>query len=203
MKRILALAILILAPEIICAQKSNVRSLGWDLTYKTVLNANNVAPNEWIWKWLGPNYESPIKGLISTWNHGPIESAVLVEWPAPHAGERITMWFVRTKTKAYYFEQVERNPPHKTREPLNPPSFDKFFGVISSWQQANPVKPENTPVGGVPGYYGFLSLYDRGSSRQMLLTIEDYVVCDTKKCDTWKPGRLSQSLMIIPRFKVD
>jgi hypothetical protein len=202
MKPILVIAILILAPELIRAQKSDAASLGWDLTYKTVLNSNHVAPNEWIWKWLGPNYESPAKPLIATWSHAPIESSVLVEWPAPHAGEHITMWFVRTKTEAYYFEEVERNPPHRTHEPLDPQSFDKFFGLLSSWQQGNPVKPEGTPVGGIPGYDGFLSLYDRGNSRQMLLTIEDYVVCDTKKCDTWKPGRLSQALMIIPRFNV-
>ncbi|HEY5884072.1 MAG TPA: hypothetical protein VIT88_05260 [Pyrinomonadaceae bacterium] len=202
MKRILLIAILVLAPGVVPAQKPNALPLGWDLTYKTVLESNHVAPNEWIWKWLEPGYQSPAKQLIATWKHEPIESSVLVDWPAPHAGEHITMWFVRTQNAAYYFEEVEKNPPHKTQESLNPQSFDKFLGVVSPWKQGNPVKPEDVPHGGIPGYYGFLSLYERGKSRQMLLTLEDYVVCATKQCETWKPGRLSNALMLIPRFKV-
>jgi hypothetical protein len=177
-------------------------TLGWDLTYTSVLNANHVGRDEWIVKWLGPNYQSPVKGLISTWNRAPIESSILVEFPAPHAGEHTTMWFVRTKTDAYYFEEVERNPPHKTREPLNPQSYDNLFRVMSSWQQAQPVKPEDTPENGIPGYQGFLSFYNRGDSRQMLLTGEDFVICTTKKCDQFKPGRFWQAMQIVPRFKV-
>jgi hypothetical protein len=205
MKRIIVIAILLFAPGEIGAQQSNSSSLGWDLTYKTLLTANHVAPDEWIWKWLGPNYESPIKPLIATWKHEPIESAVLIEMPAPHAGEHVTMWFVRTKDRGYYFElvEVEENKPlRKTTEALNPQAFDKFFGVVSSWEQAKPVKPEDTPVGGVSGYDGFLSLYNRGTSRQMLLTIEDFAICKDKKCEEWKPGRLAQAMTLIPRFKV-
>ena len=205
MKRILLIAILLSAPNTTGAQQSNSPSLGWDLTYKTLLNANHVATDEWIWKWLGPNYESPIKPLIVSWKHETIESSVLVEMPAPHAGEHVTMWFVRTKHQGYYFEWVEQEdkPPHKTTEALNPQAYDKFFSVLSSWQQAKAVKPEDTPEGGVPGYDGFLSLYNRGASRQMLLTIEDFAICNNKKCEDWKPGRLVQAMTLIPRFKVD
>ena len=206
MKQILALAILFFAPNSIGAQQSNPSSLGWDLTYKTLLNANHVAPDAWINKWLGPNYESPIKPLIATWKNEPIEAAVLIEMPAPHAGEHVTMWFVRTKDRGYYFEQVEDEddkPPHKTTEALNPQAFDKFFAAISSWQQAKAVRPEDTPEGGIPGYDGFLSLYNRSTSRQMLLTIEDFAICNNKKCEDWKPGRLAQAMTLIPRFKVD
>ena len=182
----------------------NRDTLGWDLTYKTLLTRNNIAPDEWIWKWLGPNYESPVKPLIASWKHEPIESAVLIEMPAPHAGEHVTMWFVRTKTKGYYFDQVEQEekPPHKTTEALDPQAYDKFFSVVSSWEQGKPVKPENTPNGGVPGYDGILSLYNRGTSRQMLLTIEDFAICNDKMCNDWKPGRLTQAMNFIPRFKV-
>jgi hypothetical protein len=205
MKRILLITILLFAPNTIGAQQSNSPFHGWDLTYKSLLNANHIATDEWIWKWLGPNYESPIKPLIATWKHEPIVSSVLVEMPAPHAGEHVTMWFVRTKTRGYYFEQVEQEdkPPHKTTEALNPQAYDRFFRVLSLWQQAKPVKPEATPEGGVPGYDGFLSLYNEGASRQMLLTIEDFAICNNKKCEDWKPGRLAQAMTLIPRFKVE
>ncbi len=203
MKLILIVAILIVAPQIIFAQEPGVPSLGWDLTYQTVLDTNHIPPSEWIWKWLGPKYESPIKPLLAAWRHEPIESSVLIEMPAPHAGEHVTAWFVRTKNHGYYFEVVEDedNGPHKTTEDLSPQAYDKFFDAVSSWKQAEPVKPENTPVGAVPGYDAFLSLYTRGNSRQMLLTIEDFAICNNKKCEEWKPGRLAQAMTIIPRFK--
>ena len=207
MTRILIIAIVLITPGSLRAQASKAPALGWDLTYKTVLVANKVAPGEWIWRWLGPNYESRAKAWISSWNHGPIQSSILLEFPAPHAGERVIWWFVRTKDGAYYYERAEGNPlfkddkpPRESHETLDGQAYDKFFSVASHWQQGAAVKPENTPVGGIPGYEGFLSSYDGGSSRQMLLTLEDFAVCDDKKCEHWKLGRVYQALMLIPRF---
>lgn len=205
MNRLVLIAILLLASGTFGAQQSNSPPLGWDLTYKSLLSANHVAPDEWIWKWLGPNYQSPIKPLVATWKHEPIESSILIEMPAPHAAEHVTMWFVRTKTQGYYFEQVEQENklPHKTQEDLNPQAYDRFYSVLSSWQQAKPVKPEDAPPGGVPGYDAFLSLYNGGASRQMLLTIEDFAICNNRKCENWRPGRLAEAMTLIPRFKVE
>ena len=203
MKRVLALAIVLLCSEIICAQKSVAPPLGWDLTSKTLLNANHVAPNEWIWKWLASTADPRFKRSISRWNREPIESSILVEFPAPHAAERIAMWFVRTKTKAYYFEEVEKNPHHETTEPLDPTAYDRLFEAMSSWQQAQPLKAEDTPEQGIPGYQGFLSLYNRDGSRQMLLTGEDFVICSDKKCANFKPGRFWETVAnIVPRLRM-
>jgi hypothetical protein len=207
MTRIVMIGILLVTPGSFGAQSSHAPTLGWDLSYKTVLATNHVASNEWLYKWIGPNYESRAKAWISSWKHGPIQSSILIEFPAPHAGERIIMWFVQTKDEAYYYERAEGNPlskddkpPHETRETLGAQAYDNFFLLVSRWQQGAAVKPEDTPVGGIPGYDGLFSLYDGGNSRQMLLTLEDYAVCDDKKCEHWKPGRLSQALMLLPRF---
>jgi hypothetical protein len=35
--------------------RSHLKRLGWDLSYKTVLDANHVAPSEWFSQWIGPN----------------------------------------------------------------------------------------------------------------------------------------------------
>lgn len=189
-----------------CAQKATAETLGWDLSYSSVLDANGVGPDEWIRKWLGPSDQSAAKGWVLGWNREPIESAVLLEFPASHAGERIVMWLVRTNSQAYYYERAEGSalhkddkPPHETQEALDVQAYDKFFSVVSTWQQRKRVQPQDTPVGGVPGYSGFLSLYNSGNSRQMLLTIEDWAICDTKKCDSWKAGRLMEALKILPR----
>ena len=66
MKYVVLLALLIITPKDIYAQKSDTLPLGWDLTYASVLNTNNVEPDAWIRGWLGPNFESSIKpsGLL-------------------------------------------------------------------------------------------------------------------------------------------
>jgi hypothetical protein len=177
----------------VCAQKSSL-SLGWDLTYSSVLERNNVGRGEWIWKWLGPDYQSPVGKLISEWRGEPIVSSVLIEFPAFHAGEHTTAWFVRTKDHAYYWEFLEGKPPDPAKEALKPQLYDKLFATASAWQQGKPLRVEDTPTGGIPGYIGFLSLYRQGESRQMLLNLEDFFICETKDCESRKPGRLALAL---------
>lgn len=203
----LPLSFLIVTCATACAQRARARSLGWDLTYSSVLDANSVGPDEWIRKWIGANYQSAAKGWISSWSHGPIQSAVLLEFPATHAGERIIIWLVRTKNEAYYYERAEGNPllkddkpPAERNETLDVQVYEKLFSMVSTWQQANPRKPEETPAGAVPGYSGFLSIYGAEGSRQILLTSGDFASCETKECKTWKPGRLFEALRNIPRF---
>jgi hypothetical protein len=159
-----------------CSQKARAESLGWDLSYSSVLDANAVGSDEWLRRWVGPNYQSTAKGWISSWSHGPIQSSVLLEFPA-HAGERVILWFVRTKDQAYFYERAEGNPlskddkpPSETNQTLDVQAYDKFLSAVSKWQQAKPLKPEETPTGAAPGYNGFLSIYGSGSSRQILLT---------------------------------
>jgi hypothetical protein len=169
-------------------------SLGWDLTYASVLKRNKVEPNEWVWKWLGRNYQSPIKPLIARWRGEPIISSVLIESPSFHAGEHVSLWLVRTKDHAYYWELIEGKPPGHAKEPLSPQLYDEMLKTISTWQQAEPLKPEDTPPGAVPGYIGFLSIYDRNVSRQMLLSLLDFYLMDNKNPEEAKGGRLALAI---------
>jgi hypothetical protein len=174
-------------------QKAN-HPLGWDLTYASVLRRNKVEPNEWIWKWLGRNYQSPVKPLIARWRGEPIISSVLIESPSFHAGERVSVWLVRTKDHAYYWELIEGKPPIHVKEPLSPQLYDEMFNAVSTWQQAEPLKPEDTPPGGAPGYIGFLSIYDRNVSRQMLLSLADFYLPNNKNPEEAKEGRLALAI---------
>lgn len=191
MKQLALLIILAMLSQPPYGQKAhNTRPLGWDLTYTSVLDRNNIGRDEWIRKWLGPKYKSSVKALIDGWKGDPILSSILIEAPAPHAGERNTIWLVRTKDNAYHWGFVEGKPPYKVKEPMKPKLYDDVFAALSAWQQGKPLKPEDTPIGGVPGYMGFLSLYAHGSSSQMLLNQEDFWICDTKECESGKVGRL-------------
>jgi hypothetical protein len=189
---ILALVLSISLP--IVARQNNTRLLGWDLSYASVLKTNNVAQDAWLRKWLGQNYQSPVKKLIAEWKGEPIISSVLIEHPAFHAGEKFTMWFVRTSNSAYYWEFVEGKPRHYFKKSFDPKLYDNMLEEMVSWQQSKPLSPENTPRGGVPGYSGFLSTYKQGESRQMLLTLEDFFFSNKDNEEEVRYGRLSQAI---------
>jgi hypothetical protein len=70
--------------------------------------------------------------------------------------------------------------------------YDNLLTLVSSWKQAKPNQPKHPQS--LPGYLGFLSLYDDDKSRQMLLSEEDFTVCKTKKCKGVKAGRLMLAL---------
>jgi hypothetical protein len=144
---------------------------------------------------------------MSAWDHEPIESAILIEFPA-HAGEHVTMWFARTKTTAYFYEWAEGSalskddkPPSEVKKTFDVKTYDKVLSEVSTWNQRKPLPPEETVRGAVPGYMGVVSLYNAPNSRQMLLTSEDIAVCNTKQCDTWKQGRLIEALRFIPTIE--
>lgn len=121
-----------------------------------------------------------------------------MEFPAFHAGERITMWFARTREQAYQVQLVNTNRRHEETEIFDAQIYDKMFTTMSSWQQLKPLAADELPEQALPGYIGVLSFYDHGDSRQMLLTVEDFVHCDTKKCEHFSPGRVAQAMMLLP-----
>lgn len=178
------IAVVLVSLSIYAQQKDSF--FGWDLTYKSVLERNNVPQGEWIWKWVRRS-ESPAEKWISNWQGKRIVSSILVEFPAFHAAERTTMWFVRTSDEAYYWEVVEGRETEQNEESLKPQVFDAFFREVSSWQQLEPKPAKDIPKDVLPGYFGFLSFYDKDGSKQMLLTMEDFIICLDKSC---MPGKL-------------
>lgn len=181
--------------------KSNPKpasDFGWDLTYTKILATNRIGQENWIHKWLKTYNKSPARGWLANWKGEPIVSAVLIEHPAFHAGERTTMWFFRTKSAAQYWVSVQEEDDSikeiaadSHRFALTPATYDIFLKTITTWQQKNPPKPETLPDQAIPGYMGIISIYSDGVARQVLVTFEDFFFCETKECPEPKPGRLS------------
>ena len=175
---------------------------GWDLSYESVLEKNKVDRREGIWKWLkftykkdyDPDYETPAKKWISEWKGEPIISSVVIDYPAFHAAEHTTMWFFRTKDKAYYWEYIDESSPQLKKIELKPEVYDKIYQQMSSWEQYKPLKPKETHPDDLPGFIGFLSSYEKDKSRQILLTRQDFMICETKDCDKRKLGRIFVAL---------
>ena len=180
----------------IIAQDLN-RPLGWDLTYSSVLKANKIGSKTFIRKWLASEYQAPPKKWISEWQGEPIISSILIEYAAfSHAGEHTTMWLFRTKCHAYYWLDIEDIKfSDDLKNDLELELYDKLLTQVSFWKQVKPAKPKSPQS--IPGYLGFLSLYDKDNSRQMLLSEEDFLICKTKKCKGVKAGRLMLALQPI------
>ncbi|NOT46658.1 MAG: hypothetical protein HOP17_02765 [Acidobacteria bacterium] len=188
---------MLLAPSIY-AQQKNV-AIGWDLTYKSVLERNNVAKTEWIWPWLA-QYKTPAEKWLAGWKGEPIVSSMLIEHPAFHAAEHTTMWLIRTEDEAFYWESVAGSKNIGYEEPIAPTVYDAFYKEASAWQQFRPKRASALKTGALTGYMGFLSVYGPDGSRQMLLTMDDFSVCLDKSCTpgkSVKPGRLIAALVPI------
>ncbi len=185
----------------VSSAQSTKSTFGWDLTYTSILEKNDIGPKDWIRNWLVTYHQSPAKDWITKWQGEPIISSILIEYPAFHAGERSTVWLVRTNSQAYYWESVqsdwysvEKIAEHTHKKEIKPNAYDALFKIASSWEQAKPMNAKDTPADILPGYIGFLSFYDNGTSREMLLTFPDFVRLDTKEGEKDKRGRLMCAL---------
>jgi hypothetical protein len=186
----LLLAIVIYSTSAQRKRASQPLTLGWDLTYSSLLKSGEINTDDWIWRLLGSDYKPPIERLLADWDDEPITSSILIEMPASHGGERVAAWLVRTENRSYCWEFLDGKANGRIKGPFATELYDKAAERVSTWQQAEPLKPEETPEGEPVGYCGALSFYGGGQSRQILLTLKDFVLFDNKKINEGKAGRL-------------
>jgi hypothetical protein len=148
----------------------------WHLTYRSVLRANGVGRRDWLAKWLRSHKGAPVRQLLDKWPPGEITSAVLLDVPAFHAAERVVHWLVRAEVGAHAWEYVDGEVQEAAGKSIDPKLYDQLIEAIWDWEQAPPLPEARSGEEVPPGYFGFLSLYRAGRSRQMLLTVEDFYV---------------------------
>ena len=147
--------------------------LGWDLTYMPLLRNSGVCPGQLYCEFASQKPQPPVNKYLSEWQGGPLVSSMLIELPDGHAAMQ-ALWLIRTKEKAYwgYF-----HPDHIKRfdmQPLPTQDYDRAFETMKCWQQQNPANRKFFEGrGDGDGYVGFLSLYEDGKSRQMLVSSSD------------------------------
>ncbi len=152
------------------------KGLGWDLVYEATLKKNNFGPDSDMWKWIhtdGPR--PPVEKLVEAGLGEPITSSMLIEVVGPE-GSPGGFWYIRTTNHLYKWS-FHRGKFHSEKKELTRlPEFDRAFDEIACWQQGVPVSTDSL----LGGYYGFLSLYKEGKSRQMLLTFRDFFNVDPR-----------------------
>jgi hypothetical protein len=186
----LILALICFVNSVAVAQQPNNSTLGWDLSYTAVQKNNNLDNKTRLSQWSGRNPQSLIKRIISEWQEDPILSSVLIEYPAFREDKKISIWFVRTKKNAYYWYLIDTQPAGFSKKPFDKKLFDKLYKEVNSWKQASLLPPQES-VAKDYGYFGILSLYKKGKSRQMLLSADDFFAfADVNRFEV-KPGRLT------------
>lgn len=198
--RIFKLVLLIAMALLVLPAYAQIRSspFGWDLNYESLLKKNSVAENELIWVWLKKT-QSPAESWLTELRDKPVTSAVLIEYPAFHAAERTTILLFKTGNEAFYWEFVEGTRGGRDEEPVKLQDHDEVVKAVGEWKQLPPKRADEPPDQVLPGYIGFLSLFDGNSSRQMLLTFDDFLNCPDRKCEPGKnmAGRMFKALQPI------
>ena len=173
------------------------QGLGWDLTYKPALKRSGLNPESMFWGWAAHKPQPPVDKLAAEWQGDQVISAILVEVPPVCADGGGGWWVVRTKAHAYYWYFSDGKFDPKNKRLISEQEYDKAFGAMACWRQDEPSNRDM--FDGREGYYGFLSLYQEGKSRQMLLTFKDFFISEPKvdknyKIDEATLGRLWKTL---------
>ncbi|HEX8140846.1 MAG TPA: hypothetical protein VF544_24985 [Pyrinomonadaceae bacterium] len=150
------------------AQESR-EGLGWDMLYEGALRGNGFGPESPMWQWIhkdGPR--PPVNKMVAEWKDEPIISSILIELIGPE-GSPGGYWFIRTTNHLYRWSFNKGRFGERKEELGDAAGYDEAFERIACFEQAAP-ETSDTLFG---GYYGFLSLYREGKSRQMLLTFRD------------------------------
>lgn len=161
-----------------------------DVSYASIMKRNKIDKLEWVQRWFATYNKPPAKKWIEGWKDDPIVSWVLIEHPNFHAAERTTLWLARKKAKAWFWESVQIDyhsadqiEKRTLRRELRLEEYDKFFTAASAWKQAETLKPRLPVDNFNPEFWGFATVFEQNSCRQILLGLDDFMGCKTEKCD--------------------
>ncbi len=169
--------------------------LGWDLTYMPLLRSSGVCPGHPYCEMAAQRPPPPVNKYFAEWQGDPIVSSILIELPDGHA-DMMATWLIRTKEQAYWWGFHPHRNNSLGKQPIPTQDYDRAFEAMACWRQ---YEPSNRGFfdGRGDGYIGFLSLYQDGKSRQILLTDKDIFLSWPKGSEepdeaTW--GRLRKTL---------
>lgn len=153
-------------------------ALGWDLSYRSIFKTRRVGLDDGLARWLKRTDRSFTFKLLESWGDERIIASVLIEYPAPHAGEHAVVWLIRTEKKAYMWQAVDKGERLPEKKEIEPKLLDNAIKSISSWRQEKPSPIDRPELDeeqrkGLSGYLGFLNFFDGKESRQMLLVFRD------------------------------
>ncbi|GJM29910.1 MAG: hypothetical protein DHS20C17_25450 [Cyclobacteriaceae bacterium] len=169
-------------------------SVDWDLSYEKLLNQNGV---KWdhsqgtLFTWLKHREQEHqfIAEFVRNELKKEPQQVFLIDHPTfPSAGRTTILGVKNDQGCFYYWRSTDENMRDFRRRPISNELFSQVFNRLNTLKQRgfqNMGGPEKA-------YAGFLSTYQNGQARQLLLHIHDFLEFDVENQEILRVGRISE-----------
>jgi hypothetical protein len=193
MKVAIGILILLVVGLTATAQSPDYR-VGWDFTYERVLNQNQI---KWdhsqgtLFTWLKHRREEHqfITDFVMEQLGSEPEQVFLIDHPTFPSAGRTTIMGVKHNDKCFYFwRSTDKDMRNFQRSEIEPVMFDQIFNRLHTLKQ----RSYHNMGGPEKAYAGFLSTFNQGQSRQVLLHIHDFLEFDAENHQILRVGRIGE-----------
>lgn len=193
MKLIAGLLVLMVLTGPTFAQINDNR-VDWDLSYEKLLDLNGV---KWdhsqgtLFTWLKHRHQEHqfITNFINQELEKQPEQVFVIDHPTFPSAGRITVVGVKGIAGCfYYWRSTDDNMRDFKRSQMSTELFDQIFLRLQALKQ----RDYESMGGPEKAYAGFLSTYNRGEARQVLLHIHDFMEFDTENQEILRVGRIGE-----------
>jgi hypothetical protein len=175
------------------AQDADYR-VGWDFSYESVLNQNQI---KWdhsqgtLFTWLKHRRDEHqyITDFVTEQLSREPEQVFLIDHPTFPSAGRTTIMGIKNKDQCfYYWRSTDEKKNNFQRSEISLEMFDQIFSRLHTLKQ----RSYHNMGGPEKAYAGFLSTFDHGQSRQVLLHIHDFLEFDAENHQILRVGRIGE-----------
>jgi len=175
------------------AQDKTIQA-NWDLSYEKLLDLNGV---RWdhsqgtLFTWLKHREQEHqyIRDFVENELKKQPERVFLIDHPTfPSAGRTTILGVKSAHSCSYYWRATDENMRSFKQRPISDEKFDQIFRRLHTLNQ----RGYQNMGGPEKAYAGFLSTYQQGQSRQLLLHIHDFLEFDAENQEILRVGRISE-----------
>lgn len=172
--------------------QEDVNHRPWDLSYESLLEINGV---KWdhsqgtLFTWLKDRDQehNMITGFIQGEMRKQPIAAFLIDHPTFPSGGRTTIFGIKNGAGCiYYWRSTDQDMNNFKRKSMSTEMFDQIFNRLRFLKQ----RGYESMGGPEKAYAGFLSTYQKGYSRQLLLHIHDFLEFDVENQEILREGRI-------------
>lgn len=164
----------------------------WDLTYEKLLDLNGV---KWdhsqgtLFTWLKHREQEHqfVTEFVEKELKKEPQQVFLIDHPTfPSAGRTTILGIKNGESCSYYWRSTDDNMRNFRQRPISPEKFAKIFNRLHTLRQ----RGYQNMGGPEKAYAGFLSTYQKGESKQLLLHIHDFLEFDVENQEILRVGRI-------------
>ncbi len=175
----------------LCSQHQPNR-LSWDLDYQTLLNQHQIRWDHSVgtlFTWLADREQEQayIKEFVEAELSNYDGAMFMLDHPTFPSGGRTTILGIKRQDQCFYwYRSTDEGMREFKRRNLDPALFDQVMDRLTAMKQ----KGYENMGGPEKAYAGFLSTYQQGHGKQILLHINDFMEFDTENQQILRVGKI-------------